>query len=271
MHPFAALDVPAGSVGIHWFEQSAYALKDPRGTVALVDPYFPHDRPPERFLHPEPPLVESELPTDFVLLTHDHGDHTDPESARRIYDAWPTVTFVGPKESMERVLAETGAQIDNTDAEAAGETVDIGTMKVSAVYSKPPQGDPSTGIEPPNTPHLGFVVDAASVRVYISGDLIHTFPHLDELVEEVARLRPDIGFLTTHPVEDEFPSFDESVAMAQRIGLKTACPSHYECFVERTYDPTQWAATFPAGGPETLIVPRNSHIVYRPPPVDSVQ
>lgn len=32
MHPFATLAIPAGSVGIHWFEQSAYALKDSQRT-----------------------------------------------------------------------------------------------------------------------------------------------------------------------------------------------------------------------------------------------
>ena len=48
MHPFADLQVAPGSVGIHWFEQNAYALKDAQGTITLVDPYFPHQRPPER-------------------------------------------------------------------------------------------------------------------------------------------------------------------------------------------------------------------------------
>ncbi|MBV7329551.1 hypothetical protein KFU94_15150 [Chloroflexi bacterium TSY] len=50
--------------------------------------------------------------------------------------------------------------------------------------------------------------------------------------------------------------------MAQRIGLKTAVPSHYACFVKRDYDPEEWAAQFPTDGPQTLIIPRDSHIVY---------
>ena len=265
MHPFQALYVPAGSVGIHWFEQSAFALKDPEGTIVLTDPYFLHDRPPERFLFPEPALVESELRTDYVLLTHSHSDHTDPESNGRILDAWPGVKFVGPKESIDKILKETKAQTNSTIAIAAGEAVDIGTMSVHAVYSKPPKGDPSSGVEAPVTTHLGYVVEAGDVRVYISGDLIHSFAELDEMVEPLARLRPDIGFLTTHPIEEEFPSFEESVAMARRIGLKTACPAHYACFVERTFDPEQWAAEFAPGRPEPLIVPRDSHIIYSPP------
>ena len=76
MHPFAELKVPPGSVGIHWFEQNAYALRDSQGTITLVDPYFPHQRPPERFLRPTPPVIEADLPSHNVLLTHDHSDHT---------------------------------------------------------------------------------------------------------------------------------------------------------------------------------------------------
>lgn len=265
MHPFQAIDVPTEFVGIHWFEQSSFAIKDPEGTIVLVDPYFKHERPPERFLHPEPTLIESELRTDFVLLTHDHGDHTDPESNGRIVEAWPDVRFVGPTESIERIVSETSAKAGNTIPIAAGDSIKIGTMSVHAVYSKPPAGDPSSGIEAPNTTHLGYVVEADTVKLYFSGDLIHTFPELGDMVEPVAALRPDIGFLTTHPVEEEFPSFGESVAMAQRIGVKTACPAHYECFTQRTFDPKSWAESFPPGRPEPLIIPRNTHIVYSAP------
>lgn len=85
MHPLANLKVPAGTIAIHWFEQSSYAIKDSEGTIVLIDPYFPHTRPADRFIHAEPPLAEAQLPVDYVLLTHDHGDHTHPETLER---AW---------------------------------------------------------------------------------------------------------------------------------------------------------------------------------------
>ena len=73
---------------------------------------------------------------------------------------------------------------------------------------------------------------------------------------------PDIGFLTTHPNEGEFPYFDGSVKTALKLGLKAAVPAHYECFVKRTYDPQEWAAQFPADGPQTVIIPYNGSTVY---------
>ncbi|HEX5692460.1 MAG TPA: hypothetical protein VFX76_20740, partial [Roseiflexaceae bacterium] len=100
------------------------------------------------------------------------------------------------------------------------------------------------------------------VRLYVSGDPIHTFADLPALVEPVAALRPDIGFLTNHPSEGEFPFFDGCVTMAQRIGLRHAVPAHRSCFVKRDYDPQAWAAQFPPDGPQPLIVERNSSILY---------
>ncbi|MBV7329549.1 MBL fold metallo-hydrolase [Chloroflexi bacterium TSY] len=107
MHPLTDLSVSQGSVAIHWFEQSCFAVKDSRGTLIQIDPYFPIERPKDRFIHRPAPLDESTLPTDFVLLTHNHGDHTCLESILRIWQSFPQVRFVGPEESIDDILAMT--------------------------------------------------------------------------------------------------------------------------------------------------------------------
>lgn len=266
MHPFASLQVPDGAVGIHWFGQSSFALKDNAGTVVQVDPYFPHERPSERFIHAEPPLDETTLPTDFVLLTHNHRDHTLPESCLRIHKAFPDCTFYGPEESTVN-LAESGLSADRLVTVEAGETVTLGSMRAHVVWAKPPDGAPEDGIQPPDVQHLGYVVETGGstegINVYISGDPINTFGDHDELLEPIRALNPHIGFLTTHPTEGEFPFFDGSVKMAQKLGLKTAVPAHYQCFVARNYDPQQWSEQFPADGPERLIIPYDDAVVYR--------
>lgn len=263
MHPINDLNVPQGSVAIYWFGQSSYALKDPAGTIVLVDPYFPRERPAERYIHSEAPVDEASINTDGVLLTHDHRDHTWPESLERIHTARPQANYVGPAESMKKVR-DIGVPEQQTLTVTAGDQATLGSMQVHAVFAKPPEGDPNAGIEPPDVTHLGYVVDAGGVRVYISGDPINTFADNDELVEVVRSLSPDIGLLTTHPTEGEFPFFDGSVKMAQRIGLKAAVPAHYDCFVKRTYDPKEWDAAFPGDTPERIIIPYNEGILYSP-------
>jgi L-ascorbate metabolism protein UlaG (beta-lactamase superfamily) len=198
-----------------------------------------------------------------VLLTHNHRDHTWPESLQRIHAAFSHCRFVGPPESTAN-LREQGLPAERLVTVTAGESLVLGTTRVHGVWAKPPQGAPADGINPPDVQHLGFVVEINGVRVYISGDPIHTFADHDELVEPVAALRPHIGLLTTHPTDGEFPFFDGSVKMAQRIGVRTAVPAHYQCFVKRNYDPQAWAAAFLDAWPELLIIPYNRSIVYQP-------
>jgi L-ascorbate metabolism protein UlaG (beta-lactamase superfamily) len=262
MHPLTHLDVPQGQVAVHWFEQSSFALKDAHGTLVQIDPYFPRARPAERFLHAEPPLDEAQLPTDYVLLTHAHNDHTCAESIARIRSAFPRTRFVGPRESIAKILAEAGVDAGQTNVIEAGQAAALGTITAHAVYAKPPAGDPQAGIAPPDVTHLGYVLETGGARLYFSGDPIRTFAEQDALVEAVAALRPDVGFLTTHPTEGEFPLFAGCVKLAQRIGLKHAVPAHRACFVKRDYDPQEWAAHFPPGEPQPLIIPRNTYIFY---------
>ena len=261
MHPFETLAVPDGAVGIHWFGQSSFGLKDAAGTIVLVDPYFPRSRPPERFIHAEPPLDEADLRTDYVLLTHNHGDHTCIESLQRIHAAYPSARFAGPPESAANMV-QNGIPASLIATITAGESTVIGTLRAHAVWAKPPEGVPADGIEPPDVQHLGYVVEAGDVRIYISGDPINTFAEHDELLRPIADLKPDIGFLTTHPSEGEFPFFEGSAKMAVKLGLKTAVPAHYNCFVKRNYDPQAWAAQLPVNGPQPLIIPYNGSVVY---------
>ena len=108
--------------------------------------------------------------------------------------------------------------------------------------------------------HLGYVVETDGVRVYISGDPVNTFAEHEALLSPIRDLEPDIGLLTNHPSEGEFPFFAGSAKMASVLGLKAAVPAHYACFVARNYDPVEWAAGLQ--GVEPLVIPYNQSAVY---------
>ncbi len=273
-HLFDSLDafrnepVPNGKVRLHWFGQLSVGIKDETGVIILVDPYFPHDRPADRYIYSNPPLKESDLHVDHVLLTHDHGDHTCPETLTRIHTAHPNCEYTGTRASAQRIVQQIGVPEDKVRSITAGQSYQLGTMTAHAVYAKPPRNLPDDNIEAPDTEHLGYVVEswsdslAKSIRVYISGDPINTFPKYPDLINPVAALKPDIGFLVTHPNEGEFPYFAESAEMATKIGLKAVAPAHYECFTQRTFDPDEWSNSFPKDLPERIIIPYNHGILY---------
>lgn len=252
----------AEKITIHWFEHSSFGVKDAAGTLALIDPYFPKTRPPSRFIRQQPPLRPSQLPIDFVLLTHSHTDHTHCKTLRRIARAWPTARFIGPFESINAILKNTSIPASSLLTIEAGDSIQCRTLVVHAVYAKLPTGDPKEGIPSPQITHLGYVVESGGIAIYFSGDPIRTFASHQELVHAVAAHQPQVGVLTTHPAEGEFPDFTGCAEMAARIGLTHVIPSHYDCFVHRTYDPYEWARHFPPDGPRPIIIPHNSHIQY---------
>jgi len=125
---------------------------------------------------------------------------------------------VGPVESIERIRT-LGVAEELLTPVAAGETVELGTMSAGVVWSKPPEGAPADGIDPPRVQHLGYVLRAGAVRVYVTGDLINTFANHDELLQPVAALEPDISLLTCHPTEGEFPYFEGAVKITHKAEL----------------------------------------------------
>ena len=260
MHPFESLVVPSGQVGIHWFGQSSFALKSSAGDVIHIDPYFPRERPADGFIHDRAPLMEESLKVDGILLTHDHGDHACMESIDRIRATYPDVVYVAPPESAAR-LREGGIDDALITEVTAGDTATLGGMTAHTVFAKPPDGDPANDIASPDVQHLGYVVDAGGIRVYVSGDPINTFADHESLLAPIRELQPKVGFLTNHPSEGEFPFFDGSSRTAAALGLKAAVPAHYGCFVSRDYDPTEWAASLPTSV-DALIIPYNQSVLF---------
>ena len=259
MHPFEDLQVPRDGIGLHWFGQSSFGLRHPDGSILQTDPYYPRHRPAEQFVHARPPLMEESLRTDWVLLTHDHGDHTCMESIDRIRGAFPEVRFAGPPESCER-LGRRGVSPDRITELTAGVSADLGPFIAHAVWAKPPGGDPAAGIEPPDVQHLGYVVDAGAMRLYLSGDPINNLADHEELLAPIRELEPHVGLMTTHPTEGEFPFFEGCARVAGALGLGVAVPAHYGCFVSRDYDPHEWAGHLP-DGIDPLIIPYNQSCV----------
>jgi L-ascorbate metabolism protein UlaG (beta-lactamase superfamily) len=261
VHPFEDLIVPEKAVGLHWFGQSTLGIKDAAGTIVQVDPYYPHERPANTFIHTRPPLDESSLRTDFILLTHNHADHTCLESIERIRMAYPEVRTIGPVESSQAMQAA-GMPADEIDEVTAGDQAMMGTMHVHTIWAKPPGGLPEDDIDPPDVQHLGFVVDTGVVRVYISGDPVHSFAEHESLLKPVRDLNPDVGFLTCHPQRSEFPSYEGAARMSVEIGLKAAMPTHHGCFVGGEEILQNWANHLPVDGPKPLWIDYNQAVVF---------
>jgi L-ascorbate metabolism protein UlaG (beta-lactamase superfamily) len=262
LQEFEQMPIPQDAVGIHWFGQSSFAFKDATGAIVLVDPFFPSARPADKFIHAVAPFDENILKVDYVLLTHDHGDHTCTESLLRIRNACPAAHYYGPQASIDR-LRGVGFPDEVLSTVVAGDTLHPGNLTAHVVWAKPPIGVPADGIPVPDVEHLGYVLEIGTARIYVSGDIFNTIAQHDDFLEHIMRFKPNIGLLTLHPTEGEFPYFEGALALAIKLKLKVVVPAHYGCFVKRTYDPKLWAALFPPDAPSPVIIPYNDSIVFR--------
>jgi L-ascorbate 6-phosphate lactonase len=89
------------------------AIKGPTG-VLYIDPYLTDsDGEGKRLERGFPPPLEPEEVTNAsaVLLTHDHVDHTDPETLLPLASASPQARFVCPSTSRD-TLVEAGLDRD---------------------------------------------------------------------------------------------------------------------------------------------------------------
>ncbi len=255
MHPLFTTPVPADALALHWFGQSSFGLKTSGGTIVLIDPFFPLHRPPTEYRHVESPLDEATLPTNLVLITHDHRDHNCVESQQRLLQANRGTRFLAPPEALVRMRQARIPEALMMEA-GAGQSRGFADIAVHAVHAKPPEGDPANDIPPPDVLHLGYVVVCGPHRIWFSGDPIHTFARHATLLDPVRAHAPTLGVLTMQAGEGEFPSFAESLDVIAALNLPAVVPAHYDCFVKRHYDVTLWANALHAAAPHVqAIVP----------------
>ncbi|HWT78905.1 MAG TPA: MBL fold metallo-hydrolase, partial [Candidatus Methylomirabilis sp.] len=114
------LAVPTGTLAVWGLGQSGFVIKGGE-TIIYIDPYLSGQvgeggrtasgRLPRQF---PPPLSPGEATNaQWVFCTHDHHDHTDPETLGTLARVSPRARFVGPSHSREilRSLAITDESI----------------------------------------------------------------------------------------------------------------------------------------------------------------
>ncbi len=240
----AALD--AGAVAFWWMGQHSFALRAGSHTV-YIDPYLT----PSDARRTPPLLSPADLAhADFVLCTHDHGDHIDAGAIPGIAAAAPEAIFVAPRTARQRMLdlAVDPSRLVSLDAD---DTYVTDGLKVTAIKGKHEFFDHDAEL---GYPYLGYVLEANGVTVYHAGDTIM----YDGLIATLAKWRFDVAFLPINGRDarrlkanclGNF-TFQEAVDVAGDIGTRFAIPTHYEMFEFNSADPQDFvdylAAKFPS-------------------------
>lgn len=215
-----------------WIGHSSFLLQF-AGRNLITDPHLSARASPFTFAGPkrytEPAMTYADLPPmDIALISHNHYDHLDEPTVRRLAREHPQLHFVVPlgvkawflKRGIDRVT-----ELDWWDS------ADIGGLKVHAV---PAQHFSGRGAHDGNaTLWCGFVVESADQRCYFAGDTGYS-PDFADIGQRFAPI--DLALI---PIGAYAPRWfmqamhinpDEAVLIHQDIGAKQSVAMHWGTF-----------------------------------------
>ncbi len=234
-----ALEVRERSLALWGLGQVGVAIKGPTGVI-YVDPYLT-DSDGEGGSLPRtfpPPLTPGEVTNaSAVLLTHDHIDHTDPDTLLPLAGSSLKASFVAPYTSRD-TLAGLGLDADRVVVPEVGEPLEIAGARVTAVPSAHTEleHNPERGY-----PYLGYVVEWNGVTVYHAGDTVV----YEGLIETLSAWQIDVALVPING-RDFFRTargiigntdFREAAELAEAQGFGLIVPTHYDLISGNTADP----------------------------------
>jgi L-ascorbate metabolism protein UlaG (beta-lactamase superfamily) len=229
---------PAG-LGLAWLGQAGFALRYP-GLRIFLDPYLsdclekkyrgterPHDR-----LMPAPIDLEEIEGLNFVICTHHHSDHMDPEALPILASSHPSCRFIVPRASRDHALklGVPAGQIVDVDA---GEKITLATR--CSLEAIPSAHESLETNERGEYRFLGYVLYLGSLTLYHSGDTI-LYPGLSD---RVAAHPIDLALLPVNGrgkgVAGNF-TFAEAIQLCREAGIPYLIPNHFGMFAFNTVD-----------------------------------
>lgn len=171
-----------------WLGQSGFVIRTEKYCL-VTDPYLSttledstKDMGPEMRhirMMPIPVLPEKLTDVDFILCSHDHGDHYDAATVSGILRGSPGCRVIVPPAAAPSLLRD-GVPEEKIIRVGEGDMFTIPDLEVTAIRAKHNQFDytPEYGY-----PYVGYIIHTGGVCIYHAGDCIL----YDRLKDELKR------------------------------------------------------------------------------------
>ena len=208
-----------------WFlGQAGYILRSAGVTVA-IDPYLSDS---VKAISPEfgrllpVPLEPEDLIVDLYLVTHDHGDHLDPETIRR-YRHKEKTQFIAPRLAARKLidLGVPPARVARLDA---GEQLSLAGVSITGVFALP------AGADVLDT--TGYLLTFANGRsVYHTSDTAFT-----PLLLQAAPRQVEVLLL---PINGKWGNLtiEQAVELTASVKPRYVLPNHYDMMALNAENP----------------------------------
>lgn len=257
-----------GQFAFWWLGQSGFAVRAGDSTL-LLDPFLSPN--PDRVVE-APIRAEDCTFVDVVACTHEHIDHFDAPTVKTIARVAPQARFVLP-EPIAGMALDLGIPRERVIGVQPGETHPFGDLTirpVPACHGRHMIDAYTEGREESGglVRFLGYVVEAAGVRLYHAGDTLV----YDQLVDLLRPMRVDVALLPINGRSYFREAADlvgnmgprDAVALAQAIGCSLLVPMHWDAFAKNLGYPDHLVEVAGQNHPSlSILVPgRNRPFVY---------
>lgn len=184
-------------IKIEWLHHDCFRLEKD-GLVIYTDPY----------------KVQKEYnDADIILITHDHYDHCDPESIRKLVKS--DTTIVAPKDCEEKLKEFSQKKVFVSPNEV--KIVSGVSIRTVPSYNLNKFLSPGKVFHPKEKGNVGYVFIFSGVKFYIAGDT--------DFIPEMTDIKVDVAFL---PVSGIYVMTNtEAAEAAIAIKPEIAIPMHY--------------------------------------------
>ena len=216
----------------------------------LIDPYLSNsveelDSPDYKRLIPIPFLPNQSLDINWILITHEHLDHCDPQTLPLLNKYNPNAIFIGPPK-VRKLLSEWGipkSKILSSSKKPFNLGCELFLIAIPAAH-------PIISFDKNKEPNaLGWLLQYQRKKIYLAGDT----SVCDYLIKYLEKFKPfDIAVLPVN--EDNYykrklgiignMSIREAFEFAEDINAKTLVPVHWDLFEVNSVSPTEIKAVY---------------------------
>lgn len=213
-------DAPLGKTHLMFLGQAGFVLKSMSGKLLAIDLYLSdcvarHDgykRLIPFVLRPD------EIVFNYIIATHAHYDHFDPDSIPTLMANEKSKLFASA--GCEKEVKRLSITSSNISYVKAGDSIDLGDIKMEFVFCDHGDSAPDA---------FGVVIEIDGKLVYITGDTCLRLDKVDEI-----KCGRDFDILIA-PINGTFGNMNETdaIGLCREVKPKLMLPCHFGCFAEQ--------------------------------------
>jgi len=186
------------------------------------------------FIKPE------ELELDYLIATHNHGDHFDQDSMNKLVNKNTITKLIGPG-SVQKAAKDLGIDSSKLIKLNRGTSLKIGEIDFIGVVADHGKYSPDC---------IGVIIKISSKNIYFTSDTCYRPDFLD-----IVALKEKIDILVV-PINGKFgnPDAKDASYITYQVDPKIVIPCHYWMFAEHGGDPGEFTCQCSRIAPKVKII-----------------